>query len=332
VSDMATLRLELDDRHATTWRDDVCDRMLDADSAISAGQRLGVSFGVTAMHGIVHLDCYVRERGLTLGRSAARVARGVTPATLGLTLVTSGEARVVSGGCEHVIKTGELCLLSSLEPFQKQMSAGYHEHFLYLPVPVARALGRPVPLLTQRATVAPPRGLGAVLADGMLSVVRARAAMSVAEWETALGAVFELATGVFGRGEPERTGNATRVTQHARALRYIDAHLTEPALSPTTIAAALGMSPRYLHLLFEQGDSVGATILRRRLERCHAALRDDHDHRAISEIAFAWGFNDAAHFSRTFRARFGVSPRELRASGGAAPTRSGPSSSLRPSS
>jgi len=35
--------------------------------------------------------------------------------------------------------------------------------------------------------------------------------------------------------------------------------------------------------------------------------------RSISEIAFAWGFNDAAHFSRAFRARFGRSPRELRA-------------------
>lgn len=104
------------------------------------------------------------------------------------------------------------------------------------------------------------------------------------------------------------------MTQHARAIRYIDAHLAEPALSPTTIAAGLGMSLRYLHLLFEDGASVGATILGRRLERCHAALRDDADHRSISEIAFAWGFNDAAHFSRTFRARFGVSPRELRAS------------------
>ena len=35
--------------------------------------------------------------------------------------------------------------------------------------------------------------------------------------------------------------------------------------------------------------------------------------RSISEIAVAWGFNDAAHFSRAFRARFGRSPRELRA-------------------
>jgi AraC-like DNA-binding protein len=34
--------------------------------------------------------------------------------------------------------------------------------------------------------------------------------------------------------------------------------------------------------------------------------------RSISEIAFACGFNDAAHFSRAFRARFGCPPRDLR--------------------
>jgi len=33
----------------------------------------------------------------------------------------------------------------------------------------------------------------------------------------------------------------------------------------------------------------------------------------VSEIAFGLGFNDAAHFSRAFRVRFGASPREWRA-------------------
>ncbi|MGH8431886.1 MAG: AraC family transcriptional regulator, partial [Solimonas sp.] len=32
----------------------------------------------------------------------------------------------------------------------------------------------------------------------------------------------------------------------------------------------------------------------------------------VSEVAFAFGFNDAAHFSRSFKARFGFSPRDSR--------------------
>lgn len=37
-----------------------------------------------------------------------------------------------------------------------------------------------------------------------------------------------------------------------------------------------------------------------------------HASRSVSDIAFACGFNDAAHFSRSFRARFGCAPRVLR--------------------
>ena len=31
---------------------------------------------------------------------------------------------------------------------------------------------------------------------------------------------------------------------------------------------------------------------------------------SLSEIAFSWGFNDASHFSRSFRERHGMSPRD----------------------
>jgi AraC-like DNA-binding protein len=35
-------------------------------------------------------------------------------------------------------------------------------------------------------------------------------------------------------------------------------------------------------------------------------------HLSISDIAFQWGFNNVSHFSRTFRAQFGIAPREWR--------------------
>jgi len=37
-------------------------------------------------------------------------------------------------------------------------------------------------------------------------------------------------------------------------------------------------------------------------------------HRHVSEIAFAWGFNDLSHFGRVFREHFGMSPRDFRQS------------------
>ena len=37
-------------------------------------------------------------------------------------------------------------------------------------------------------------------------------------------------------------------------------------------------------------------------------------HRQVGEIAFDWGFNDLSHFGRTFRERYGLSPRAFRLS------------------
>ncbi|MBC7717587.1 MAG: helix-turn-helix domain-containing protein, partial [Pseudorhodobacter sp.] len=58
-------------------------------------------------------------------------------------------------------------------------------------------------------------------------------------------------------------------------------------------------------------------IASRRLDAIRRDLCDrNFAARSPSEIAFSWGFNDAAHFSRAFRARFSCSHRELRAGRG----------------
>ena len=70
---------------------------------------------------------------------------------------------------------------------------------------------------------------------------------------------------------------------------------------------------RYLHLLFSRfGTTVSRWILERRLERCRRELVVTGPHKNITEVAFKWGFNDAAHFSRVFKKRYGVPPREYR--------------------
>ena len=54
-------------------------------------------------------------------------------------------------------------------------------------------------------------------------------------------------------------------------------------------------------------------IWAQRLDAARRALCDPAcAARTVSEIAFSLGFNDAAHFSRAFRARFGCSPRDVR--------------------
>ena len=91
-------------------------------------------------------------------------------------------------------------------------------------------------------------------------------------------------------------------------------NLRDPQLSPQAVAERQGVSPRLLQRLFAtEGESLAEFILAQRLQRCREALRDTAQaRRSITEIALSWGFNDPAHFSKAFRRRFGVSPRDFR--------------------
>ena len=82
------------------------------------------------------------------------------------------------------------------------------------------------------------------------------------------------------------------------------------------ICKALGLSRSTLYAACRSRGGVIAFIRQRRLERIHALLADPREHRRISEIAYQHGFTNAAHFSRSFRAAFGVSPHEARADPG----------------
>ncbi|WP_404710361.1 acetamidase/formamidase family protein [Sphingomonas sp. MMS24-J13] len=99
-----------------------------------------------------------------------------------------------------------------------------------------------------------------------------------------------------------------------RVFQSIEMRLSDPDLSLHQIAAEHGISARYLQKMFETyGESFGQFLKLRRLERCRLDLGSPlHSQRSISEILFQWGFNDSASFSRAFRERYGVSPREYR--------------------
>ncbi|MEO6529881.1 MAG: helix-turn-helix domain-containing protein, partial [Specibacter sp.] len=99
-----------------------------------------------------------------------------------------------------------------------------------------------------------------------------------------------------------------------RIRRFIEANLADPELSPASVASAHFISTRHLHNVFQEaGTTVAHWIRTRRLENCRRELRDPLlTHRPVSVIASRWGFVDAAHFSRVFRATFGEPPSTYR--------------------
>lgn len=96
--------------------------------------------------------------------------------------------------------------------------------------------------------------------------------------------------------------------------RYIDQHLQNESMTTALLAKGLNISTRKLHRTFaENGFSVQNYIWQRRLERCRMEILSPAcANRNVSEIAFKWGFNDAAHFSRRYKARYGETPVQTR--------------------
>jgi AraC-like DNA-binding protein len=108
-------------------------------------------------------------------------------------------------------------------------------------------------------------------------------------------------------------------TTHKRALlrrvtQTIRERCHEPDLDPAAIATALGVSRRYVHLLFASAATTFSHELYAcRLHRAQRLLGDKRfDRLGIAEIAWNCGFSEPSHFTRRFRERFGSSPSAYR--------------------
>jgi AraC-like DNA-binding protein len=105
-----------------------------------------------------------------------------------------------------------------------------------------------------------------------------------------------------------------RVRRQQDMFRYIEAHLCEPELTAHAIATELGVSTRYVQMIFaEIGTAPGAYIQSRRLDRAARELSRLGSQAAVTEVAFGSGFNDLSTFCRVFRRKFGMAPRDYRA-------------------
>jgi len=116
-------------------------------------------------------------------------------------------------------------------------------------------------------------------------------------------------------GEVAR-GRGVRAARRQIIEDEIIKNLGSAELSAGFVAARLGVTPRYVHLLLEEtGKSFSHHVLERRLERAVQLLRDPQwRHRKIAVVAAEAGFTDLSYFNRAFRRRFGATPSDIRES------------------
>ncbi|MEU1973439.1 helix-turn-helix domain-containing protein [Microbacterium sp. NPDC019599] len=230
-------------------------------------------------------------------------------------LIERGTGFIVQDGREISLRAGDMAIYDTDRPYSLLFDDTMRMSVVMFPkvmldIP-AETLGR---LTATRLDGT--GGVGAMIGPYVASLARGAAELDShlarRMFRTAVDMVGTLLEANLG---PEATSTDAHGTLLRRVLDYIDEHLHDSELSPGEIAAAHFISVRHLHAVFnEQGTTVSTVIRTRRLERCYDALVDPQQaHRSITTIALANGFVDSAHFSRTFRAHFGVPPSSVRA-------------------
>lgn len=221
-----------------------------------------------------------------------------------------GQVRVTQNGRDVVLAPGDCTIIDSLRPVEFHTDGHLNQLSFHLPRDflASRTLDGDIPCALP---IAGGSGAGAVLSGYARTLYEQARALSASDQryrDSLLSLLLAALPGI-----PDRPGRA-RERQLQRIRQFIDERLHEPDLAPRTIADGLGISTRHLHRLFEEtGQSMGEWMRQRRLERARAELGDPaHGARSILDIAFSWGFNDASHFSRSFRAAFGCAPRDYR--------------------
>lgn len=268
-------------------------------------QQLG-AVGFAAVKGSP-LDVYRRQRHIS----------EVTDAVYLVKVQVSGESLVKQCNREAHLQPGDFALCLSSEPYELHFAQHYSQ--VVLAVPVA---------LMEDCVQQPERHLGVKMdakvgANGLFTQFVTSIANRLDTLDGVIAQRLEanvidlLSTTLGYAQETERQQQlncGVKGEYLKRIKQFIRMHLGDERLGPDWIAQAQQISTRYLHMLFEGEQlSVSRYIQKLRLEQCHSALNSDAFAKySVSDVGYRFGFQDASHFSRSFKAEYGQTPAQFR--------------------
>lgn len=95
--------------------------------------------------------------------------------------------------------------------------------------------------------------------------------------------------------------------------RWINSRLADPELSADSICRAFSLSRTQLYRVTEPLGGIMNHIREQRLKKSYADLRDPAlVHLSVSDTLYRWGFNDPGTFTRSFKKRFGMLPKDVK--------------------
>ncbi len=312
---MATV-IEVEDLPATDRIEVLRDHMLHAPVPLELrpfpGVDLRVRSGVAEL-GRVHLLSTLGS-GATVVRTK-RLAQDDTEPRAIVTVLGAGRSAVWQRDRLARMRVGSIVLYCTAEPYWATFQTGTLRHSFQIPV---SALHLPVPLISSLSAVplTAEQPLTDIVTSHLSRVARSAATLSPASRaalsQPTLDLVRSLVAANAGREDLAR--DALSGSLHLRVFEFARMHLTDPELGAPMIAAALGISERYVYAIARgSGVSLGDWIRQQRVDAAAALLAQPGTPRpSIAAVAHRFAFADHAHFTRTFRAVRGMTPSEWR--------------------
>lgn len=297
------------DKRYAAWRDAICDVYVNVEVNATDPDRYRGFIKETKFGDVVLTDILLSEQSIR--RQSQHLSR-LDKDCYYLQLSHFGATQVSQHG--NIIRSTPAhgAIFCATETYELQCKGDVRSFYLELPRAAfsQRFTHGTAPLAAGLNTT---RGLGRIASE-FCATLAAESAHVAAHRRPDIGNslmdLLALALQASSEDEPEE--DSTVKAARLRGIQnWILQHLGDSDLTLERIAAANGISLRYLHLLFKSGDgTVSEWILGARLQRAYERLVRG-DGRSITEVAYDVGFNSSSHFSTRFRQRFGATPRDV---------------------
>ncbi|SDR99701.1 AraC family transcriptional regulator [Microlunatus soli] len=246
-------------------------------------------------------------------RRSPRLVRTSDPGVHAALLLLRGRIGIRQLDREAILHPGDLTFYTSSAPFQIQLGGIGTDagpvRLVRVQVPQERVqLGRPATSERFAEAVPTAHGMPALFADFLKRLADDREEFGAAD----LVRLDTVAADLFAAtlqsdptpADDDQQALLTMINDHVRR------HLSDPALSPRSIAAAHNISLSVLHRLFRvRGITVAAWIRRLRLETARRLLTDPASAGVpVRRIGARVGYVDHSTFTRAFTAAYGMSP------------------------
>ncbi|MCL2916020.1 helix-turn-helix domain-containing protein [Shewanella corallii] len=298
------------------WQDIVCNEFvqLDCENLSSQDTQVfnGELRGGAALSTMKFAEVIASPQKVT--RSKRQIARATEEDFL-ISFQLSAQCKIRQNGRETILVPGTFALYDSTQPYTLSFNEHFHQMVIQMPKAV---LGQHLANAEQYTAIkmCGRAGLGAVLTNFVLSLAKEIEQLNHSSDELSDKVLHMMAMAFSSSVMLEQVNNNSVIKESLkqRIYRYIELNLCNPDISNQTIADAQGISVRYLNKLFsEETESVHALILEKRLIKSLAIMQNPaYSGHSIEKIAFSVGFSSSAHFSRSFKKRFGFSPSEAR--------------------